>query len=237
MRQRAQRLHVQFFPAFQPVKTPGHEMPPSVFFQQTAFAHGDARRLCHQIICVFNRAITFGVFEFLVLVAGDTVEFQQPVIESFSGRDLPRTNFVGLAVPGNDRLRPCAAGGSADTQNVVQGIFPARAGKSGFEILAVAQNFRRQFDQGINLNLLRLLRFWPDGRRKLQRTHAARAGVTKPFHRIETFGRPALRRQPRINQGVAEPVGQRIRQQTGQAVKCFLRQIRKDIHPVTRAAS
>ena len=72
------------------------------------------------------------------------------------------------------------------------------------------QNFRRQFDQRINLDFLRALRLRPDGRREFQRTHAAYARIAKTFDGSETCRRPPLRRQPRINQRVAESVRQRI---------------------------
>src|SRR5207302_9197959 len=88
-RQGAQRLHVQLPAASEPVKASAHEMPSAAFFEQAALAHGEARRFRHKRIGVFNGSIPFGVFEFLVFVSGDAIEFQQPVTEASSRHYLP----------------------------------------------------------------------------------------------------------------------------------------------------
>ena len=77
--------------------------------------------------------------------------------------------------------------------------------------------------------MLRRLRLRADGRGEFKRTHAARAGVAKPFHRIETFGRAALGGKPGINQRIAELVRQRIGEQSGKTVKSDRWQIGEDI--------
>ena len=98
------------------------------------------------------------------------------------------------------------------------------------------QHLARQPHQRIDLDLRRLARLRPQHRRKLQRAHAARAGVAKPLHRIETLRRPALRRQPGIDQRVAELVRQRIRQQPRQAVKACSAAAR-EIHTPARSTA
>src|ERR1019366_8853962 len=107
----------------------------------------------------------------------------------FPRHDLSGANFVGFWIPSNDRLRSRAAGGGADAQNVVQSILPAVAREAGAQILALAQNLRRQLDQGINFNLLRRLWPWSQRRHKLQGSHAARPSVAKSFDRIKTLWR------------------------------------------------
>ena len=88
-------------------------MPPSVFLQQTAFAHVNSRFLGHQVVGVFNCAVTFGIFQFFVLVASDPIKLQQPVIKACTSSDLAGTHFIGLPVPRDDRLGAGTAGRSA----------------------------------------------------------------------------------------------------------------------------
>ena len=52
------------------------------------------------------------------------------------------------------------------------------------------QNVGGQLDQGVNFDLPCLLRLGPNGGHKLQRAHAALAGVTKPFDGVKTGSSP-----------------------------------------------
>ena len=76
----------------------------------------------------------------------------------------------------------------------------------------------------------------PQGRLELQRPHAARADVAQALDRVEARGRAALRREPGIDQRVAESVRQRIREQAGQAVEGSARSGREAV-AATPAAS
>jgi len=234
MRQGAQRLHVKLPAPFEPVKTPAHEVPPSALLKQSALAHRHTRRFGHQGIRVFDRAIPFRVFKFLVFVPGDPVKFQQPVAEAASGLYLAGADLVGFRIPCDNRFGSRPAGGGANAKNVVQGVLPAVARKTGSQAPALAQDFRGQAHQRINLDLLRRFRLWPQSRHELQRAHAARPRVAKALDGVKALRRATLCRQPRIHQRVAKTVRERIGQQARQPMKGLLRQIRKEINPVSQ---
>ena len=65
-------------------------------------------------------------------------------------------------------------------------------------------------------------RFWPSGGSEFEGAHAARSDIAKPFDGIEALGCSALGGQPRIDQGIAEAIGQGIGQHSGQAVEGFV---------------
>ena len=81
---------MQFLATLKPVEAARHEVSTSVFLEQAALADVNARRTGHQRIGIFDHAVTFGIFKFLVLVAADAVELEDPVIEAGAGRNLAR---------------------------------------------------------------------------------------------------------------------------------------------------
>src|SRR5579859_1129163 len=105
MGQGRQRLHVQLSAALQAVEALGHEVPPAVLLQKVGVGHLDARGGRHLRVGVLHRAVAFGVDQLLVLVARHSVELQEPVAVALAGRDLAGAHIVGLAVPGDHRLR------------------------------------------------------------------------------------------------------------------------------------
>ena len=216
MRQGAERLHVQLLASRESIEASGHKVSSAIFLQEPALAHGDARRLRHQVIGILDGSITLWVFQLLVLVARHAVELQQPVIESVPRRDLPRAHLVRLAIPRDHRFGP------------------RRVAQITFQFATMRQDFGRQPHQRSNLDLHRLARLRAQPRRELQRTHTARASVAEPLHGLEALGRAALRRQPGVDQRVAELVRQRIRQQPRQTVKHVSRQRGKFIHALAQ---
>ena len=95
------------------------------------------------------------------------------------------------------------------------------------DAVALAQHLGGQLHQRVDLDRRWRVRGCGPWRRELQRAHAARARVAEPLDGVEALGRAALGRQPGVDQRVAEPVGQRIGQQPGQAVKGPARQARE----------
>ena len=67
-----------------------------------------------------------------------------------------------------------------------------------------------------------------------QRAHAACTGVARAFYCAKVFGCAALRREPGVDQRIAEFVRQRIREQTRLAMKRIARQSGELVHPVTQ---
>jgi len=105
------------------IKAACHEMRPAVLPVQPTFTDIDTAVQRHQIIRILDQPIACRIFQLLVLVAADTVEFQQPVFKSLVGLHLARAHFMGLGVPCDDRLRlrlrPRATGGGAHAQNIL----------------------------------------------------------------------------------------------------------------------
>ena len=65
-----------------------------------------------------------------------------------------------------------------------------------------------ELDQFIQLYLGRSLQRRPLRGRELKGTHAANADITKPLNRVEALRPPPLSGEPRIDQCVAEFIGQ-----------------------------
>ena len=91
----------------------------------------------------------------------------------------------------------------------------------------MGQDFRRQLDQGVELDPGRSLAARALGRGELQGAHAALAGVAKPFDRVKALGRPALGREPGVDQRVSVFVGQGVGQHPRQAVEAARVEVRE----------
>ena len=65
-----------------------HEMPTAAFLEQAALAHHNASGTGHLVLGELDRPVPLRVVEFLVPVAGDAVELQQPVLEAGPCIDL-----------------------------------------------------------------------------------------------------------------------------------------------------
>src|SRR5690606_15055057 len=98
------------------------KMTTVTLLHQPALLHVDARGQRHPVVGVLDQAVTHRILQFLVTVAGDTIELQQPVGEAFTGLYLTRAYFAGLRVPGDHRLGTRATGGSAHAQDVLERI-------------------------------------------------------------------------------------------------------------------
>ena len=86
---------MQLFPVVESIKAPGHEMPPVVLFEYPALTHGDFCVACHIVIGIFDYAVPFWVLEFFIPVALNTIKFKQPILISFTRRDLTGEHFIG----------------------------------------------------------------------------------------------------------------------------------------------
>src|SRR6185312_12170319 len=112
--------------------------------------HVDACGKCHQRVRVLDDRVSFGVFHFLVAVAADAVELQQPVSESLRGRYLAGADVVRLGVPGNDGLRTCSAGRCADTQDFLECSVAMLGAERTANRIAVSEYVRCERDERID---------------------------------------------------------------------------------------
>ena len=144
-------LHMQLLGGVRAVEATGHEVPPTVLFEETTRGHGDTGFPGHQRIGEFDRPGPGWIVALSIAIGRHAIELEDPVLETRFGRDLTRTHLVGLGIPGDDGLGSCAAGRRADAQDLAQG--PRVVGiESALEVLSMAQNLRRQIDQGVDLN-------------------------------------------------------------------------------------
>ena len=94
-----------------------------------------------------------------------------------------------------------------------------------------------QPDQGVDVEPARRAGARSLQRRKLQRAHAAGAGVAKPLDGVEALGRAALRRQPGVDAGMRR-VGIGQTRGTRQATRQHTRkQVVAPRHVVNRMAA
>ena len=70
------------------------------------------------------------------------------------------------------------------------------------------ENLGGEFDQLIHLHLGRSSQRRPLRGRKLKGTHSANADVAEPLNCVEVLGPSALSGEPRIDQCIAEFIGQ-----------------------------
>ena len=80
-----------------------------------------------------------------------------------------------------------------------------------------------EFDQLIHLYLGRTLQRRTLGGRELERTHSTNSNVAEPLNCVEALGPSTQGGKPRIDQCIAEFIGQRIGEQARQAVEGHLR--------------
>lgn len=106
MGQRPERLHVQLTAVVEAIEPASHEMTATVLFEQAALGHRGAGSLGHERVRVLDGPVPLRVFKLLVLVTGNTVELQQPVRETWPGRQLPGAHLVRSPIPRNDSLGP-----------------------------------------------------------------------------------------------------------------------------------
>ena len=145
-----------------------------------------------------------------------------------AGLDLPGADFIGLGMPGDDCLRSGAARGGADSQDGLQCLLPVsgckRASKSRTpgEDLAGELHERRDVD-GCGLVLR------AGGGDELEGAHAASADVAEAFDGVEVAWVASLPGEPRIDERIAETVGEGVREEAGQAVERLPRQRRKRV--------
>ena len=208
---RRQRLHVDLGIALA-VETASHEVGAAVLLIQAAIAHHDAGGLGHQRICVLNAPVVLPGPQLEILTR--PVELQQPVLEARIHVELPRTDLAGGGVPGDHGLRARAAGGGANAHDV---------GERGGSVLGVVEiaveRAPRLLDQALHLE-------WRGGfgvgaarRPELQRTHAALAYVGQSVELGHLVLVDASLCHPRVDQLVAEVVGQSVGDESWQAVE------------------
>ena len=77
--QGAERLHEGFFAVVAAVEPLGHGVAAPMLFEEPARAHLDACFQRHKVIGVLDPPIAPEVVEFLVAVARDAVELEEPI--------------------------------------------------------------------------------------------------------------------------------------------------------------
>lgn len=87
---------------------------------QTAPRHLDARRARHPRVGVLDATEAERIGKYAVAVVRDTVELQDPVLETRPRIHLAGPEFAGFRVPGEYRLRPGSACRGADALDVLQ---------------------------------------------------------------------------------------------------------------------
>ena len=66
--------------------------------------------------------------------------------KAVAGRDLSGTDFIGLGIPGDHRLGSGAARRCADSQDVLQGLFPASRHEGASEGRAFGEDLASELD-------------------------------------------------------------------------------------------
>src|SRR6266700_3279306 len=89
-----------------------HEVCPAVFMQQPGRRSHDAGFVSHEMVGVFDAAISLRVSQ--LAISAQAIELEQPVLEARSNVKLSGTDFVRVRIPGNSCFCPGAAGGSTD---------------------------------------------------------------------------------------------------------------------------
>ena len=196
--------------------------------QDPAFGHLDAGRPRHGVIRVFDQPVALGIFQLPVPVAGHAVELEQPMGKAVAGLDLSGANFIGLGMPGDDRLRSGAARRGADPQDVLQDLLPASRRKGAFKSRTPGEDVAGELDERRDVDARRpVLRTF--GGEELERAHAARSNVAEAFDGVEVARVASLSGEPCIDERVAEAVGERVREKARQAVESLPRQRRKRV--------
>ena len=235
VRDAAERGHVQLvhraFRIAHPVEALGQEVRAAVLLQQATGHHLHPASPCHQVVGVFDSAIALGVAELLVR---HPVEFDQAIGEARQAIDLAAAYLAGLRIEGHDRLGPRAAGRGAHLQDVLQGLFPpflvVRPERGALVQHVVGHAHQLLHLQGLAARLPVVV-----GRLELQRTHAASTGVAQAFHGIGAAGRALLGGQPRVQDLLAEAVGQAVGQQPRQPAEGLVAHIAEAEHLVASA--
>ena len=235
VRDAAERGHVQLvhraFRIAHAVEALGEEVRATALFQQATRHHLHTAGPRHQVVGILDAAVALGVTEGLV---GHPVELEQAIGEARQPVDLATAHLAGLRVEGHDGLGPRAAGRGAHLQDVQQGFgaaFPLVRGE-GFALVQHVVGHTHQF-----LHFQRFAARLPVvvGRLELQCAHTAATGVAEAFHGVGTAGRAPLGGQPRVQDLLAEAVGQAVGQQARQPAEGLVAYIAEAEHLVASA--
>ena len=149
------------------------------------------------MVGVLDAPVAFGVVAFLVAVAVQPVELDEPIPEALWQFDLPGTHLARRLVPADEGLRPRTARRRADLQD---GRVLCRIGmKFGPRVRARFQHVVREGGKRLHLHDLRFVVLVEERRHVLQRAHAARARVAQPLNRRKAVGVASLRLEPHRN--------------------------------------
>src|SRR5690606_21423209 len=103
-----------------------------------------------------------------------------------------------------------AAGGGAHLEDLRECGLALIGVEGVVERVALSKYLGGEVDELVERELGGFVRARTLRRRELERAHAALAGVAQALDRVEAITRTALRRQPRIDQGIAELIRQAV---------------------------
>src|SRR3984957_13239738 len=203
------------------VKTACHKVSPPILLKQPAFVHDDPCPSGHQKICVLDPAVISSRPQLEIFA--DTIEFQKPMLKAFCRIELPAMDNVRFRVPGNDRLRARASSRSTYVNDIGKGCL----GMCIVREISLDQlacflhegfHFKRcsAFSMRTSLGL------------ELQGTHSSLAHVGQAVERCHSTLFHTVLGHPRINESIAECVGQCVSQHSRQAMKCWNRKVGKN---------
>ena len=226
-------LHVELVAVRGAVEAAGHEVASVALFEQAALGHLDPGGARHLGVGPLDRAVATGVAEVAAGVV-DAVELEDPELEAGGRVDLARPHFFGLRVPGDQRLRPGAAGRGADAEDLLHRVAPAGLGERLGQVGAIGEHLAGQIDQRGDVELIVDGRVGAARGHELERAHPALTDVGEALDRIEAARRPSLRRQPSVDQRVAEAVRERVGDQPGEAVEGGFREFGEAVDATAR---
>jgi hypothetical protein len=196
-------------PGAGPVEAPGHEMGQPAFLEQMDLGGLQAGVAGHPVVGVLDPVVgprlRVGVLQF-----SHTVELDQPRLVAGTQWRKSAADLVSLAVPEDDRLGPRPARRRAHLHDLRQcHVHPALDDPPG--LLHQPGHLQRLFgDRGhgeIN------------SRFKFQGTHRPAADVEQSLDGAQRILRPAGPLEVLPDYGIAEGIGERIGQYTGQALE------------------
>src|ERR1700740_3196768 len=131
---------------------------------------------------------------------------EQPAPEARRRPHLARAHLVGVRVPGDDGLGARAPSRGADAQNLLEPLVALARRERGAQRVAVRKHFGGERHQRIDPDPGRAAQRGTERRGVLESAHAAYADVAEPLDGTEALGAAALRREPGIDQRVAEEI-------------------------------
>ena len=148
--------------------------------------------------------------------------------EAVAGLDLSGADFISLGIPSDDRLRSGAARGGADSQDGLQCLLPVSGRKRASKSRTLGEDLASEFHERRDVDGCGLV-FRAGGGDELEGAHAASSGITEAFDGVEVAWVASLPGEPRIDERIAETVGEGVREEARQAVERLPWQRRKRV--------